>query len=76
MNDLDLSGLMTRYVELHKLSPSSRQRHYWRGRIDEFIAQNAISEGDNARARAAAISLLADDAKPTDVEAWFEVDHA
>ena len=49
----DLSRLIELFSELHVTTPS--KRHYLRGRVDEHIAQNAISAEDVAEARARAV---------------------
>ena len=68
-NDLNYVGLIDRFAELHKLAASSRKREYWRGRIDEFVDQNAIGCETIDSARAAALLRLSNEDVRED-EAW------
>lgn len=60
-SNLNVAGLSDLFRQLHQLPASSRKREYWRGRIDEFLAQNAVSDTEQALARAEALSELAAD---------------
>lgn len=51
-NDLDLARLTELFRELHSVRAGSTQRAYLRGRIDEYVAQNAVSAEDQTLARA------------------------
>lgn len=54
----DFAWLVATFYELHRLPPSSRQRDYLRGRIDEFCAQNAVPPEKVAEARAWALTTI------------------
>lgn len=57
---LDVQGLASLFAELYSLPPSSRKREYWRGRIDEYVAQNAVTDADVARAHAQGLQRQGD----------------